>query len=187
MKGVSIWCVFPHVTSKAKSPRDGSVYPFCFFVFFLFFGNPRSIGSRVYSALCLWPGAQCWQGRQAWEASSRVGASQEKPPGLRRWQEGGPGSCPWSLASELPGTGLAWRQQLWLRPFAESQGHKTEPSFQSDTKWSLHRASPPSPSIWTHTAHVLMQERGLEKHEVQPPSRARMLGLDRMKQNATRV
>lgn len=136
------------------------------------------------SALCLRPGAQCWQGRQAREASSRMGAGQEKPPGLRRWQEGCPGSCPRSLASELPGTGLAWCQQLWLRPFAESQGHKTEPSFQSDTKWSLHRA--PQRSGPTQ-ARVLVQQKGLEKHEVQPPSRASMLGWERMKHNATRV
>lgn len=34
---------------------------------------------------------------------------------------------------------------------------------------------PPS-AIWTHTARVLAQERGLEKQKVQ--ARARMLGLD---------
>lgn len=123
--------------------------------------------------------------RQAGEASSTGGSRPRKTPRPHAVAGGLPGQpAHRSLAPELPGTGLAWRQQLLLCPFAKSQGDKTEPSFKRDTQWSLHRALQQSGPAQTG---VLTQEGGLEKQKVQYPSLARMLGLERMKSNATGV
>ena len=106
--------------------------------------------------------AQCWQGRKA---GSRGGSRPRKTPPASAVAGGLAGQpAHRSPATELPGTGLAWCQQLLLSPFAESQGDKTEPSFKKDTKWSLHRALPQSGPTQTG---VLTQERGLEKHNIQ--------------------
>lgn len=137
------------------------------------------------SALYLRPGAPCWQGKQARKASCRSGNRPRKTPRPQAVAGRLPGwTAHQSLASELPGTSLAWCQQLLLGPFAESHGDKTEPSFRRDTKWSLHRALLQSGPTQTS---VLMQERGLKKHKVQYPSRSRIWGLDRIINNATGI
>lgn len=52
---------FPVRYLQGQIPQRQIHVPICFS---FFFGNPCLIGSRVYSALCLQPGAQCWQGKQ---------------------------------------------------------------------------------------------------------------------------
>ena len=111
--------------------------------------------------------------RQEWPAAG-VEAGQEKPPGLRWWQEGCSDALPtraWPLSSGGP----AWpsASSCCLVP-AENQGDKTEPGFKRDTKWSLHRALQQSGPIQTD---ALTQGGGLEKRNVQYPSCARMLCL----------
>lgn len=171
MKGAFVWFVSLHDTSKAKSPREGSLYPFWFFS-----GNPYLIGSCVCSVLCLWPAAPSWQGNQARNGQQWGGSKPRKTPRSLA-VAGGPPEWPAhrSLASELPGTGLAWSHQLLCGLFAGSSGDKTQPGFKRDTKWFLHRALQPSGPIQTP---VLTQGRGLKKHNAQYPSCARMLGPD---------
>lgn len=140
--------------------------------------------------MCIAPCA-CNPGLSAGRASRQRMASSRgrigprktpRPPAVAGGLPGWPAHQ--SLASELPGTQLAGCQQLWPGPFAESQGDKTEPGFKRDTKWSLQRALQ---QFGPRQTDALMEGRDLEKHNVQRPLHAQMLGLDRITNNAALI
>lgn len=118
-----------------------------------------------------------------WPAAGE-GVGQEKPQVSSGGRRAARMACPPELGLRAPRdpAGRVPAAAAWS--LCREPERQNRPGFKRDTKWSLQKALQ---QFGPRQTDDLTQGRGLEKHNVQRPLHARMLGLDRIINNATLI